>query len=383
MSAQDPAPGSLAARLRGAPCSVPVAVVTWARHAGRRTPDGPGGLGRWPLCLLASLCIAVSACGQGASPPDPEIPGLVARLEGSDPEDVNAAGHRLVEIGAPALEALELPATAPRHHRDTAIQVIGWMGAAAEPAIPWLMELLRTDLRLTVSTTLGKIGPAAVPPLIALLTSSRQAEVRRVACATLGLTRLRHDDIRRALLARLVDDPAGKVRDEAASALGAISFRDTETLRALERSADTNAPNDPFWAAYALAHLGSEGAEVLLRLAHSPHERTRAQAVGCLGNASEAPVEPRIEALLVALQDPSTWVRGNAAGALVSMGPPAARALPALREAAVDLAAEGDEVAAAKARDAVERLGPKPDAVPEEEELEVPPPPRPSPPTPR
>lgn len=314
------------------------------------------GRRRIRLLVVSSVVAFAAACGRVEPSPDPEIARLVERLRGSDPEDVDAAARRLVQIGAPALEALKLPSTAPWPDRSTAIEVMGWMGPQAEPVVPWLIEVLRTDLRLTASTTLGKIGPAAVPPLIALLDSSRQAEVRRVACATLGLTHLHRDDIRRALLACLTDDPAGKVRDEAASALGKLSFRDVETLRALERTADTNGPNDPFYAAYALAHLGSEGTEVLLRLALSPHEVTRAVAVGCLGNACEAPVEPRIDAVLVALRDPSTWVRGNAAGALREIGQAAVRALPELRQAADALAREGDEVAASKARDAVERL---------------------------
>ncbi len=342
----------------------------------RRPPVGPrprpqGDHGRWAPLLFACLGVAATACGRAESPPEPELARLVERLRGSDPEDVDAAARRLVEIGAPALEALKLPSTAPWPDRSTAIEVMGWMGPRAEPVVPWLIELLPGDLRLTASRALGKIGPAAVPPLIALLDSSRQAEVRRVACATLGLTHLHRDDIRRALLARLVDDPAGKVRDEAASALGKLSYRDAETLRALERTTDTNGPNDPFWAAYALAHLGSEGAEVLLRLARSPTERTRAQAVGSLGDAKEAAVEPRIDALIAALQDPSTWVRGNAAGALCSIGRPAVRTLPELRQAAVTLAAEGDEVAASKARDAVERLEARTQGEPDEEKLDL------------
>ena len=82
----------------------------------------------------------------------------------------------------------------------------------------------------------------------------------------------------------------------------------------------------------------------------------RAQAVGCLGDARAAPVEPRIDALLVALRDPSTWVRGNAAGALREIGQAAVRALPELRHSALALAAEGDEIAASMARDAILRL---------------------------
>jgi hypothetical protein len=168
-----------------------------------------------------------AACGRVEPSPDPEIARLVERLRGSDPEDVDAAARRLVQIGAPALEALKLPSTAPWPDRSTAIEVMGWMGPQAEPVVPWLIEVLRTDLRLTASTTLGKIGPAAVPPLIALLDSSRQAEVRRVACATLGLTHLHRDDIRRA--ARVPDRrPRGKVGMSRVGAREA-SFRDVET----------------------------------------------------------------------------------------------------------------------------------------------------------
>ncbi len=287
---------------------------------------------------------------------------------------MDAAARRLVEIGAPALEALKLLPTAPYHTRSPAIEVMGWMGEAADSAIPWLMDLFRTDpqIRSTVSLALGKIGRAAVPPLIALLDTSTDAEVRGKACETLGLTRLREDRIRDALLARLRDDPARYVRNDAASALGAISFRDAETLGALERTADTNALNAQFYATYALAHMGPEGTEVLLRLARSPHEEARAQAVGSLGSAKEAPVEPRIDALLAALSDASTWVRGNAANALGDIGAPAARALPALRKAAVALAAEGDEVAASKAREAVNHLEPKAEDEPDEEKIDAP-----------
>lgn len=314
------------------------------------------GRRRLVLLLAASLCVGGAGCGQAESPPEPEIPGLVERLWGSDPEDVNAAARRLVEIGAPALEALKLPPSEPDFHRSTAIEVMGWMGAAAEPAVPWLVDLLRTDLRSTVSRTLGEIGRAAVPPMLALLASSPHAELRRVACATLGLTRLRDDDIRRALLARLADDPERTVRDEAASALGAISFRDDETLRALERTADTNALNAQFYATYALAHMGSEGMEVLLRLARSPHEGARASALGSLGSAKQAPAEPRVDALLAALTDSSTWVRGNAASSLGDIGRPSLRTLSSLRILVAALGTQGDEVATSKAQEAVHRL---------------------------
>jgi HEAT repeat protein len=291
-------------------------------------------------------------------PSDAEVADLVARLGGTDSKDVNDAARRLVEIGAPAVDALELPRTAPYVHRAAAIEVLGWMGPAADAAVPWLVETLRTDAtaRNVASRALGKIGSAAVPPLIALLGPGTDAEIRGLACETLGYTRLRREDVRRALLDRHRDDPVRSVRDDAASALGRISFRDAETLGALERTADTSELNAQFYATYALAHMGPEGGEVLLRLARSPHEGARASAVGSLGDAKEAPAEPRVDALLAAVSDPSRWVRGNAASSLGDIGRPALRALPQLRQLALTLASDGDDVAASKARDAIHRL---------------------------
>ena len=64
------------------------------------------GRRRIRLLVVSSVVAFAAACGRVEPSPDPEIARLVERLRGSDPEDVDAAARRLVQIGAPALEAL-------------------------------------------------------------------------------------------------------------------------------------------------------------------------------------------------------------------------------------------------------------------------------------
>lgn len=154
------------------------------------------------------------------------------------------------------------------------------IGPSASGAVPKLVSMLSTerdaDVRLDVADAIGAAGrqsPEAVPALIRLLQHEREHEVRSAAAKALGRMGLSLELSVPALIAALKDD-AEDVRAAAAEALGAKAFA-------------TGAPTI-------------------------------------------------VPALVGALSDEAGAVRGNAGAGLVELGPNAVAAVPELRKLLAD-----------------------------------------------
>jgi HEAT repeat protein len=184
----------------------------------------------------------------------------------------------------------------------SAAEALGSMGAAANDAVPALVEALREapEGRLGgwVAESVAKIGPSALPVLCDALDTlgPRKQELIVEAIGQMG------PPAKDAALhiANLLTRGDGRLRARAAWALARIDpERTTECVELLLKS------------------VGDADARTR-RLAH--------QALGALGPATPEVVP----ALIQALRDPDCDVRCAAAGSLGEIGPPAREALPAL-----------------------------------------------------
>jgi HEAT repeat protein len=146
-----------------------------------------------------------------------------------DPALATPAAVVLCNLGPQAREAVPALAEAARspdlHLRRAAFSALQAMAAAALPAVPGLIECLRSGTKedqIHAAVVIGKIGPeakAAVPALIVLL---EDEATRLTAARALGVIGPEAKDAVPALRGALID-PQRMVREAAAHALEAIN----------------------------------------------------------------------------------------------------------------------------------------------------------------
>lgn len=202
----------------------------------------------------------------------------------------------------PVLQKLLKPSASGDYSGLAAARILGVIGPAAASAAPKIASLLARADEVDASYLAGhlaRLGPQAVPHLIAAL-SNGKSHVRSSAASALGTMGSAAADAVPALIKLLADKPPA--RTFAAGALGAIASR-----------ADIAVP----------ALLGAVDDE--------EHEFRRAAltSLGQFGPAASAAVP----VLLPFLEDPDwPWWHYLAAEALGRIGPAAAPALPSLRK---------------------------------------------------
>jgi RNA polymerase sigma factor (sigma-70 family) len=191
-----------------------------------------------PACLL---CLTTGMVARQAGLPADAIGGPAA---GAVPP---AGGEVVAAIPAPASAAPEvdidacrrdLCSTEPQARRCAPIK-LGWLGPAAEPALPELLRALRDPDRGVaheVCNTLARIGPKAAPVLAAAL---RDDDPRVRGEALDVLFRLGPDAKAAVLaLAECVEkDPQTRTRILAAVNLGRLGPEAAQALPALTRAA--------------------------------------------------------------------------------------------------------------------------------------------------
>jgi HEAT repeat protein len=164
----------------------------------------------------------------GAASPAAEA-ALLAALADPDPYVRGVAAAAIPKAGVSSQAAVPALTEFLRRERDpVSLRALSDYRAAAQPALPLLLDILSdpsldTESRWNAARTIGKIGPAAVsavPALVACL-KDEAATVREHAAEALG-------DIGPPAsegvtgLAAVLNDPAPRVRRDAVRSLGQI-----------------------------------------------------------------------------------------------------------------------------------------------------------------
>ncbi|MBI3943884.1 MAG: HEAT repeat domain-containing protein [Chloroflexi bacterium] len=261
------------------------------------------------------------------------LPAVPALLEATNALDVGArrrAALALGEIGDPlAVTTL----VAMRFAREPEIQqaVVQALVKIGPPAVPGMVAAL-DDERAIGSDRLAEafalIGEPARAGLIAALTGSTRRTVRTRAALLLG--EIRDESTVQALAAALKDE-RWEVRRRVVDALGRIGGTTAETaLKAALRDEEISVRRR---AAEVLGQMGTPGAvEALASALRDEDEVVREIAARMLGQQATT---LQIEALIAALRDRDPRVRGQAAEALGRTQSP--QAVRALIDAIVDM----------------------------------------------
>ena len=169
-------------------------------------------------------------------------------------------------------------------------------------------------VRTNAATNLHNIGPSAsgaVPRLVSMLSTERDADVRRYVADAIGAAGGQSPEAVPALIHVLRHEREHEVRGAAAKALGRMGLSLELTVPAL------------------IAALKDDAEDV---------RAAAAEALGAKAFATGAPTI--VPALVAALSDEAGAVRGNAGAGLVELGPDAVAAVPALRKLLADPASK-------------------------------------------
>ncbi|MBD2060262.1 HEAT repeat domain-containing protein [Oculatella sp. FACHB-28] len=210
--------------------------------------------------------------------------------------------------------------------RSSAATALGKLGKDSEPVVQGLLGLLQdpeSDVRSSAAAALVKLGKNSKPVVQELLGSLQDPAFIVHSSAADALVKLGKDSepVVQGLLG-LLQDPAFMVRYSAAAVLGKLGKDSEPVVQGL-----LGLLQDPAFivrssAAEALSKLGKDSEAVvqrLLSLLQAPAFIVRysaAEALGKLGKDSEAVVQ----GLLGLLQDPESIVRSSAAEALGKLG---------------------------------------------------------------
>ncbi|MBN9522643.1 HEAT repeat domain-containing protein [bacterium] len=295
-----------------------------------------------------------AVCGQGRIGPEAAayvVPALVEAL--ADPEVRRTAFTCLRLIGRPAGAAA--PALVKELHgpkpvdRLSATSALGRIGPAAEPAVPRLVQMLNDPgedrgVRGEVIAALGTLrtdSPDAVAALIRIVNDSSPV-FRPEAAEALGRI---GPPAKRAvpdLIRTLSDAELTRLRRQAAFALGEMGPDAGAAVPALRAALADPDPNLSWNAAVALGNIGPGASaavpDLVARLDATPApgqadlRRKLLTALGRIGPAAGTAV-PRITTFL---GSPDRALRLAAAEALGQIGPDARPAAPALSARAID-----------------------------------------------
>ena len=196
-------------------------------------------------------------------------------------------------------------------------------------------------IRLRVAQTLGDIGGAATPLLVAALLDHLNPVVRRAAGKTLAL--IMDTSTVPDLLHALLNDEDTVVRGSAVGALAKMGEASVPALLSILadpiRSESTKGH-----AAWALGFIGAEAAPFLESAIRSDSIDVRCAAVGAIANLAQQGDERAVQLLIATLSDVDPNVRSEAASAIGKMA--YLPALPNLITALGDLDGEVRRTAA-------------------------------------
>jgi len=255
---------------------------------------------------------------------------LEKALRDPSPEVVQAVALALARLGPEAQAALPALLTIARQTKPSSVDLLtalGGMGPAAKDALPALRARLGEDPE-AVAHALGRLGPAAIPTLVAAL-GHADPRVRHAAARALSYL---GTDAAPAVreLARALHDPEASVRNAAAQALGAIGPAAAPAVSALvTRLADDPDANVRSWSASALGRIGPAAASALPALQKALGEaRLAIEAARAL--AAVAGPGVAVPPLLALAEKNERYSGLTALAALGDLGPRAAAAAPSL-----------------------------------------------------
>ena len=324
-----------------------------------------------------------------------------------DPEIMSSEGaEALKEIKPPAIQLL--PVLEPRLEstdrleRHQALYILGSTGDGAEQAVPWLCAALKSpDVweRVLAVQSLGWIGPrarAAVPALIEAMQPPentnrpplRLAQQAAVALGAIGNAAAPALPLMQELFAR---ETNWNSRCSLAAALCRIDGRQTNALAFLASSLATHEPaNDRWIAAWELGKIGPNAkaaVPLLLAALDGTNDMLFSQVPGALKKMG-VPTETFLPRMKKQLRSDNETTRVNAAARVLELdptdhealavlidqvkrralfrefametlgraGPPAAAAIPPLRDV---VANHGSRQERDAAREALRRIEPK------------------------
>jgi bilin biosynthesis protein len=171
-------------------------------------------------------------------------------------------------------------------------------------------------IRLRVAQTLGDLGGAATPLLVAALLNHVNPVVRRAAGKTLAL--IMEPSTVPDLLHALLNDEDTVVRGSAVGALAKMGEASVPAL--LSILADPIRPESTKGhAAWALGFIGAEAAPFLESAIRSDSIDVRCAAVGAIANLAQQGDERAVQLLIATLSDVDPNVRSEAASAIGKM----------------------------------------------------------------
>lgn len=230
--------------------------------------------------------------------------------------------------------------------RTAAFRVIIESGPAAAPAVPVLIDQLRTSgdrqVRWGAVVAMGFVGPvqahATVPVLVEVLENDGDAELRLQAVESLQRIGPDAGAAVPALARAMKTDDSEAVRTAARAAIDRLDpdwFRSRASMVETLRGGDTSAALRTVFALREMGPPAAPATEALTALLTHPDRTVRAAAATTLG--AIGPRAAQAVPLLIDLAaDPQEWARGNALFALSRMGPAVAPAVPVLLEALPD-----------------------------------------------
>ena len=269
---------------------------------------------------------------------------LVKALKDKDANVRGAAVDPLAEIGEPVIPTLlQLLDAWDQYVRDGVVQVFGKIG---EPVTDELIKIVqRTEplpdqtaqrflwARDTAVRALIQMKVPAIKPIIDHLLTFPDAEVRAIACETLGkiadqtvASPIEAEEARvvvKPLVERLTNDDAWVVRRKAAAALGSLGdvAKEMGVVDVLIARLSDPRPEVKAAAAEALGKLGDPKAAgpLVATLVHNRYGAVREIEV-----ALEKLGAPALPAILPALTNPEVEVRRAAVQAVAKIGTSAA-----------------------------------------------------------
>lgn len=265
----------------------------------------------WAGCVALGFAQRSETSGPKA-PSSEQVGELIERLESEVPMQRARAAYELGRLGREGKAAVPRLTKSLRDKHTgvaaVAALALGRMGVGAEPAVPALVEMLGEDhVGPYAREALSAIGPAAIDPLIEALEPPewehfKQQNPEVPVAQHIEMFRRRCD-----------------ARGAAATVLGMMGPQANKAIPALIGVLENDARYGSN-AAEALARVGQEAVEPLIKVTNSDEEEVRelgADALRRMGSAAKAAVP----ALVRLLRDKDDSVRLDAAEALLVVEP--------------------------------------------------------------
>lgn len=218
--------------------------------------------------------------------------------------------------------------------RELDVRILGWFGSSSVPTLLPFMQDPNDGVKLVALNELSRIGPAAVPNLIAAL-HRPEAATRIDAIAVLSLSEIhrgRQPEVCTAL-SELLNDDNRLVQLSAIRGLASLERFATPALPQLMEKLDDNDAELRSNAMQTLVRIDPQSSQTLAAVIRQVHDSAPAlRREACALMETIGTRDPRaVNALIEALQDRAATVREQAVDYLGEIGIAALPAIPALQ----------------------------------------------------